>query len=66
MSTPYESWDAESRKLFTGTEWQQGSAATLRDVEAFLQNVEAGVTDIKQLRDWLGRCLYACNMENFR
>lgn len=70
---PNISWEKESQKLFTGSDFQKGAASTLRSVEAELQGMEAqlkaGVDPLAltaRARVWLAQCLYSSNMENFK
>jgi len=65
-------WEKESCKIFTGSEWQQGSASMIRAMKSGLDlakiNINQGNDHIKcidNLIKWLTDCLYSCNMENF-
>jgi len=66
-------WESESAKVFSGTEFQSGSASTLRCVQAALENAKDRISHaddpiivIDSVIQWMACCLYSCNMENFK
>lgn len=70
---PNITWAEESKKAMTGTDWQKAEASSIRHTYIAIQNAEllikTGEDPLKVLesvRGWLTRCLYSCNMENFK
>lgn len=70
---PNITWEVESAKHWSGDLWQSGGVAMMRHMECALRlaemEIKAGGDPINRLqviRDWLARCLYASNMENFK
>jgi hypothetical protein len=67
-------WEVESRKVMTGSDWQMGAASMIRNMMSALEIMEHQViaehipftTSLAQRREWLTACLYSCNMENFK
>lgn len=57
----------------TGSEWQKGEASMIRAVYASMELMEQGLKEgkdplemIQARKEWLTKCLYSCNMENFK
>ena len=71
---PNITWEIESRKVMTGSDWQMGSASMIRAMYLALNAVEQQVVAegvpikvaLDRQRQWLTACLYSCNMENFK
>ena len=70
---PNITWESESQKVLTGSEWQRGGASMIRSMEAAVElaerDIRAGGDPLKRMaviRHWLTICLYSSNMENFK
>lgn len=70
---PDITWEAESAKVMTGSEWQLSGASMIREFHSVLNlmrsEIEKGADPVKQIESWqhwLTLCLYSCNMENFK
>lgn len=69
---PNITWEVESNKVMTGSEWQMATASMVRSVYASMQLLEESIkkgNDPLKLIDgrkrWLTAVLYSCNMENY-
>lgn len=70
---PNITWEAESAKPMTGTEWQKSGASSIRSFHAAIglagRDIQSGADPLQRLasiQQWLTLCLYSCNMENFK
>lgn len=70
---PNITWEVESHKLMTGSEWQLAIASMVRSCYASLelmeQSIKKGNDPLKLIdgqKKWLTAVLYSCNMENYK
>lgn len=69
---PNITWAEESKKVLVASEWNSGGASMMRAFEAELQLMEQAIKKgadplerISIVRDWLAKCLYSANSNNF-
>lgn len=70
---PNITWEVESKKAWSGDKFQEGSTSMVRHVYCELQRMEKAINEgkdpiesINWAKDWLTKCLYSSNMENFK
>lgn len=65
---PNITWENETKKPFEGDDFQKGSASSIYSFKSALDLRKEVLPPIhyKQIVLWLAKCLYACNMNNFK
>lgn len=70
---PNITWEEESKKVLIAGEWNSGGVSMMRAFEAELQLMEKAIKEgadplekIAVARDWLAKCLYSANSNNFK
>jgi len=65
---PNITWEVESAKPFSGSDYQKGSYDTLLSFKSELDLRKAVLPPVhyNQMVQWLASCLYSCNMNNFK
>lgn len=69
---PNITWEHESHKVLTGSEWQKATASMVRAAYSNLESMEQQIKDGKDPlevleggKEWLTDCLFSANIENF-